>query len=76
MNCLNKSSVSAGARLAIEEAIGAGEGIKDTGLALRLTNRWAKVFTLVEVELLEWEDLLELFAYLIGLAAVSFLATF
>ena len=66
MNCLNKSSVGAGAGAAIRRVIGAGEGISSPGMAPGLTDGRAEVFTLVEVELLELEILWEPLADLLG----------
>ena len=75
MNCLNKSSVGAGVGAAIKRVIGVDAEISDVGVASKLTNREAKVFTSVEVKLLKRENLLRLLADLIRSAAVSFLVT-
>ena len=66
MNCLNKSSVGAGAGAAIGRVIEAGAGISSPGMALGLIDGGAEVFTLVEVELLELEILWEPLADLLG----------
>ena len=47
---------------------------KDTGVAPGLTDRGIEVYTLIEVELLEREDLLKILIDLIRLAITSLLA--
>ena len=74
MNCLNKSSVGVGARVAIRRAIRVGVGISSAGVTPGLTERGEEVFTLVKVELLEQEILREPLADLLGPTAASLLA--
>ena len=75
MNCLNKSSVGAGVEAAIRRVIEADAGISSAGVPPGLTDGGAKVFTSVEVELLEWEILRESLADLLGPTAASILTT-